>query len=393
MWSAEAIRHLPANPIQALAAEARRRRTFGRGVIDLSVGEPDFPPPPEVAEAVARSAAADRTGYPPAEGLAHLRHGILRRLAAEGLNYRSRELAVTAGASGATSAAFRALLEPGAGVLVPVPAYGAYGSQIRLAGGTPVPVPTRWEDGWRLRPDAVREAVASSGARILVFNDPANPTGAVHDPDELDALAAVVEELDLFVVCDEVYRDFVYGGPAAVSLVAQAPSLRERALVVRSFSKSYGMTGWRVGWAAGPAEVVAALVRVQQTLFIAPAAPSQWAALAALEAGPEWVAERVAAYADRHRRVHATLASVPGVVAGAPRGAFFAFPDLSAACGDVDAFCRRLLEVHDLVVVPGSVFGAPGSLRLSFATAPELLDEGLTRLVRALEEVRRGLAA
>jgi len=397
MSPAERARELPANPIQAIAAAARRRRALGRPVVDLSVGEPDFAPPPGVAEAAASPEARRGAGYPPPEGIVPLRLALLRGLAAEGLGYRSRELLVTAGASGATSAAFRALLAPGEGVLVPTPAYGAYAAQVALAGGVAVPVPTRRDGGWRLTPESLAAAAAASpGARLLVLNDPANPTGEVYLPEELDALADAIARLGLFVVCDEVYRDFVYEGPPAASLLARAPSLRGRALVVRSFSKSYGMTGWRVGFAAGPAEVIAAMLRVQQISFIAPAAPSQWAALAALEAGEAWVRVRVAEYAVRRRWVRERLGSLPGITVGGGRGAFFAFPEISAPRapgGSAEAFCRRLLVEHDLAVVPGAAFGAPAALRLSFAAEPAALAEGLERLATALEEVRDGLAA
>lgn len=385
------------NPILAVTAACRRRQRVGQSVVDLSVGQPDFPTPPEIGAAATQAIERGETRYPPLQGIGELRVALRRTLEAAGLGYSPREILVTAGATGALFDAFQALLEAGDRVLVPVPTYPSYADQIELAGGLVTPVATRAADGFKLRPETLRQAAVESGARLLVLNQPNNPTGAVYGRQQLAALAEVICDLDLDLISDEVYRDFVYASPehtdpeetslGHTSPVELGAEMKERTLVVGSLSKSYAMTGWRVGFAAGPAAVIKALMHVQEASLVGPATPCQWAAVAALDGDQAGKEAMVAAFARRHRYVRQRLQAMPGVVCDGAQGAFFAFPDLAAYTADSSDFCRRLLDHHGVAVVPGAAFGAPSCLRLSYAVEDADLEHGLDRFEAALSEI------
>jgi len=384
---AERLRGLAVNPILAIAADCQRRRTFGQDIVDLSVGQPDFGTPRRIGDAACRAVAAGETRYPPLQGIGPLRVAVRARLLSESLGYQAREILVTAGATGGLFCAFQALLEPGDRVLIPVPAYPAYARQVALAGGVPVPVPTRFEDGFRLMPEGLRAATREP-ARLLVLNNPGNPTGAVYGREELEGIAAVVLERDLAVVADEIYSDFIHAGPPFVSFASLGPKMRERTILVRSLSKSYAMTGWRIGFAAGPEVLIRAMLEVQHAALVAPASVCQWAAAEALAGDQAELREMARTYAERHRLVQDWLATLSGVRSIDARGAFFAFPDLSGRCRDVDRLCRTLLDRQGVAVVPGSAFGAAGCIRISYAVETAQLAKGLDRLRKGLDEAR-----
>ncbi|PYQ56065.1 MAG: hypothetical protein DMF78_00105 [Acidobacteria bacterium] len=276
---------VPPNAILRLSAECRRRQALGADVVDLGLGEPDVATPAHVCAAAAQAAAEGHTRYTPPAGMAPLRSAIVRRLSREGLSYAPREVMATAGALGGLACAFHALAGPGDEVLVPAPYYPPYLTQIALVGAHPVIVPTDEADAFKLRPEALRAALTSR-SRALVLNTPSNPAGAVYGRAELAALVAVAAEAELVIVADEVYGDLLRGPEPFVSVAACSAEARRRTVVVRSLSKSYAMTGWRLGYAAGPEPLITAMTHVQDALLVMPASVSQWAGLAALT-GPQ----------------------------------------------------------------------------------------------------------
>lgn len=373
--------------ILALTAECRRRQALGKDVLDLGLGEPDAPTPAHVLEAATRAAAQGHTRYTPPAGIAQLRSAILHHLSGEGLSYAPREVMVTCGAMGGLACAFHALIGPGDEVLLPSPYYPPYLPQIGLVGGRAVIVPTDEADGFKLRPEALRAALTPR-SRVLVLNTPSNPAGTVYSRAELVALAAVALEAGLMVVSDEVYRDLLAGPEPFVSMAALAPEMRRHTLVVRSLSKSYAMTGWRLGYAAGPEWLVKAMVQVQEALLVMPSSISQWAGLEALTGPQDFVRQLATSLAERASYTQARLGALPGVRCAPTAGTFFAFPALGEPGTDVTELCAFLLDRHGVSVVPGRAFGVPWCVRVSCAAPREHLEQGLDRLERGLAQAR-----
>ncbi|HEX6738892.1 MAG TPA: pyridoxal phosphate-dependent aminotransferase [Vicinamibacteria bacterium] len=392
MRLAQRIEAVGPNAILALAADCRRRQVMGQRVVDLGLGEPDTPTPAHIVAAAARAAADGHTRYTPPAGIGELRAAIVRGLAAEGLAYAPREVMVSCGAMGALGCAFLSLLEPGDEVLLPVPYYPSYLPQIGLAGGRPVAVPTDEASGFKLQPEALDRALTPR-SRVLVLNAPSNPAGTVYTREELRALAAVALQAGLTIVSDEVYRDLRAGPEELVSVAALGLEARRHTLVVRSLSKSYAMTGWRIGYAAGPATLIQAMTRVQEALIVMPSSISQWAALEALTGPQDCVRELASSLEQRAAFVRQRLQAMPGVRCPPAGGTFFAFPALGAPGSDATALCAFLLDRHGVAVVPGREFGMPWCARVSCAAPRADLEEGLERMERGLVAGRHGHAA
>jgi aspartate aminotransferase len=326
-----------------------------------------------------------QTRYTPPEGIAPLRMALRRHLAAAGLAYRPREVMAACGATGALTCAFQALLVPGDEVLVPLPCYPAYATQIALAGGVPIAIPTGAAAGFKVRPEEVQAALTAR-SRVLILNNPCNPTGSVYTSGELEALLEAAVEAELFIVCDEVYCDLRHERAPFISFAALNADARSRSLVVRSASKTYAMTGWRIGFAAGPEALISAMVTIQEASVVMPASVSQWAAVAALDGPQDWVAAMAASFASRHRYVHDRLSMMTGVRVTEGQAGFFALVDVSEFTADAALFCRRLLAHQGVALVPGDAFGVPGAVRLSYARSlPEIAD-GLDRFERGVLE-------
>ena len=375
------LQGLKPSEILVLMRECRRRRAAGQRIVDLSVGEPDLATPDHVKAAAARAMEEGHTRYTTPAGMPQLRGAICQALGEEGLPYLAREVIATCGATGGLSLALQALLSPGDEVVITAPYYPDHRSQVVLAGGKPAILTTSARDGFKLTPESLRSSLGPR-SRILLLNNPVNPTGVVYTKEELGALAQAALEANLFIIADEVYSNLVYDGPPFASVAALGPEVRRRSVIVRSLSKTYAMTGWRVGFAAGPQFLIDAMATVQGLSVVAPSTISQWAAVAALS-GPPDAARRVqAALARRWALTMDRLATLPGVTAAPSRGALFAFLDLGIA--DTRPFCARLLSKHGVALVPGQEFGAPSGVRLSFATAESDVREGLDLIQVAL---------
>ena len=348
--------------------------------IDLAGGDPSFATPEHILTSAAEAAAAGSTHYTHGRGEPRLREAIARKL--EAINGvicdPEREIVVTAGALNALAATFLAMLDPGDEVLVPDPAFANYAGQVALAGGTAVSVPLT--DEWQLDVDAVRERL-SPRTRAIVVNSPANPTGAVLERSALEALAATLDGSPVLVISDEAYEQLVYA-PAEHVSIAGLDGFAGRTISIFSFSKTYAMTGWRLGYAVGPAEVGEALTKVQEHLVGCASSVSQAAGLAALE-GPREPAQRMLEeYRRRRELVVGAFADLDGVSLVAPAGAFYAFPQIDGL-GPAPA---RALAAAGVMTVPGEAFGerGRGHVRISFAASTDLVERGLARVCDAL---------
>jgi aspartate aminotransferase len=366
--------------ILAIAAECRSRRAMGERIIDLSIGEPDFETPTHILEAGFRALEEGATRYTPPAGLAPLRQAFIQSLAAEGMKFAPREVMITCGATGAIACALQALLTDGDEAIIPAPYYPQYLNPIALTGARSVIVETTAAGGYRLHPDELRAAITPR-SRVLILNAPSNPAGVIYSREELQAIAAVAQEQDLLILADEVYAAFTYGIPF-VSMAALAP---QSTLIVRSVSKTYAMTGWRVGFAAGPAALIEAMTTIQESAIVSPTAVSQWAALDALRGPQECVSFIRDQFAVRRTLAVGKLQAIAGVTIAAGEGGMFVFPDLGNRVPDVDAFCKRLFREHGVAVVPGREFGAPSCIRISLGTKIEDIAEGITRMAAAIE--------
>ncbi len=354
-------------------------------VISLGIGEPDFVTPEPILQAGIASLQRGETLYTSTSGFLELREAL-----AEHLERRYRvsydpadEILITVGVSEALYLALTATMNPGDEVIVPTPCFVSYQPEVIFAGGTPVELRTRVEDAFQARASDV-EALITSKTKALLIGYPNNPTGAVMSRDNLQALAELAAAHDLLVISDEIYDRLVYGAHEHVCFAA-LPGMRERTITLGGFSKDYAMTGWRIGYAAGPSPVLQAMRKVHQYTIMSAPTTAQVAAVTALQAGEEHVARMVAEY-DRRRRLIVDGLNELGLATFEPLGAFYAFPSIAASGMDDETFAQRLLQEEKVAVVPGNAFGADGHyVRCSYATAYEQIEQALERMQRFMQ--------
>lgn len=388
------------SPTLAITARAKAMKADGKDVVSLSAGEPDFGTPAHVKAAGVEAIESGFTRYTATAGIPELRRAIAEKHRREnGQSYDpAKEILASVGAKHALYNAMQVLVDEGDEVLIPAPYWVSYPDMARLAGGTPVVVPSRAEDGFVVRAEAIEERITERAA-VLFLNSPSNPSGAVYPKEALEAIAEVVRKHPrLVVISDDIYEHLIYTGAPFANILDAAPDLRDRTVVVNGLSKSFSMTGWRIGWALGPAEVIGAMQRIQDQSTSNPSSITQRAAIAALEGGNDFVAEMRAAFDERRRYVQERLGAIPGVRCPAIGGAFYAFPDVrplldksfrgEALGGKSQRLCEILLEEFHVAMVPGQAFGSEGFLRLSFATSMEQLEKGLDRLEACARELR-----
>ncbi|WP_206830553.1 aminotransferase class I/II-fold pyridoxal phosphate-dependent enzyme [Alicyclobacillus fructus] len=369
------VRNLPPSGIRRFFDLASQMQD----VISLGVGEPDFVTPWHVREACMYSLEQGYTTYTPNRGLPELCVEIAKYLTKFGLAYDpAGEILVTVGGSEAIDLALRALVCPGDEVIIPVPTYVSYKPCALLAGAEVVEVPTYAEHGFRLTAEALERAI-SPRSKVLVLCFPNNPTGAVMERADLEAIADVALRHDLFVVSDEIYAELTYGGHHVS--IAALPGMRDRTVVVSGMSKAYAMTGWRIGYAAGPEYVISAMLKIHQYTIMCAPHMAQRAALEALRNGDSERDRMVESYDRRRKLIVAGLNEI-GLPCHEPRGAFYAFPDIRPTGLTSEQFAERLLLEQGVAVVPGNVFGDPGEgfVRCSYATSVELIEEALRRM-------------
>jgi aspartate aminotransferase len=393
---ADRLKTLQPSPTLAMQARAKALRAQGINVISFGAGEPDFDTPRRIKDAAIRALESGQTKYTEVGGIPELRAAICHKLKRDvGLAYTPEEVTASCGAKHTLFNIVMALVNPGDEVIIPSPFWVSYPEQVRLLGGVPVPVETLESTGFDLDPEAVRRAVTAK-TRILVLNSPGNPTGAVFSAAALRQVGQLAVERGFWIVSDECYEALTYEG-RHVSIASLSPEIKARTLVVNTCSKAYAMTGWRLGYAAGPKVIVKAMTDIQSQVTSNPTSIAQWAAVEAL-AGPQDEVAKMAGEFDRRRRVIVeALNAIPGISCVMPKGAFYVFPNVSGLFGkrwkggtlkgsaDVCAF---LLDEALIATVAGVDFGSDAHIRLSYATGLETIKEGMSRMaaaVRALE--------
>lgn len=378
--------------VNSILAEVREAQSRGVKPVSLMRGEPDLQTPAHIVEACVEALRKGRTGYPDNRGERALRDAVAVKLERDnGLRYDAAdEILVTPGATFGIYAVLTAVLNEGDQVLMPDPVYDAYQSPVRLAGAEVVPVASRIADGRFVLDAEALERAWTPAAKVLLLNTPWNPVGTVMRAAELLAIAEFCERRDVLLISDEIYEAITYDGAKHVSPVAAAPALRERCVLINALSKSYSMTGWRVGYCAGPAALIQSMFLVLQQSSRGPATFAQDAAAAALAGPQDCVAQMQAEYAARRAKVLTALSAIEGVQALAPEGGFFAMVDVRGLGLPSNEIRKRLLNEHGVVVVHGSAYGpgAEGTLRVSFASGGEVLDRGLERLREGLRQIR-----
>jgi aminotransferase len=352
-----------------------------KDVISLGIGEPDFTTPGPILEAGIRSLQKGETHYTSNHGKLELRQGIadnLQRL--YGVSYDPvNEILCTVGVSEALYLAMTAILDPGDEVIIPTPCFVSYQPEVIMAGGLPVELPSSFENNFELDPDQVSAAITPRTKAIFI-GYPSNPTGAVAERETLLEIARIAEEHDLLIVSDEIYDRLVYGFEH-VCVPAFGENIRQRTILLGGFSKDYAMTGWRIGYAAGPADIIKGMIRIHQYSIMSAPTTAQDAAIAAIKNGEPYVVEMVAEY-DRRRKLIVAGFNRLGLTCFEPRGAFYAFPNIAASGMDDETFCQKLLEEEHVAVVPGNSFGPGGDgfVRACYATSYEKIEEALKRM-------------
>jgi len=385
------------SPTLAVSAKAKALKAKGIDVISFGAGEPDFDTPAHIKDAAKKALDAGDTKYTLVEGTIPLRKAVAAWLGkAHGLTFDVSEIIVSSGAKQSLFNAIHALVDEGDEVVIPTPAWVSYNDIVKLAGGRPVNVPTSADENFNVRLEDVARAITPRTKIILVCS-PSNPTGAIYDEETLRGLAKLAVEKDVWLMTDDIYRTLLYGDAKFFQPATISPEVRAHTIIIDGVSKAYSMTGWRVGFTAAPKEVVEAMATLQGQSTTHAASMAQAAALAAIE-GPTTDLEMMRHEFDKRRKAMVKgLREIPGVKCVEPKGAFYAFPDLNAFIGkktpdgkkieNDGQLCEYLIEGARVAVVPGSAFGAPGFVRLSYATSMKNVEEGVKRMAEALPKL------
>jgi aspartate aminotransferase len=380
---ADRVNRISISPTAAVLAAAERYRAQGADLADFGPGEPDFPTPEHIVRAAIRALHEGRTKYTPTAGIGPLREAICKWHTAQfGSSYTVPECVVTVGGKHAIFNALCSLLGARDEVLIPAPYWVSYPDMVMYTGATPVPVMTDPSDGFRLRAEQVARAITPR-TKLLIVNSPSNPSGAVVPADEFARIYEVCRAKNVWLLTDECYSHFIYGSEKPFS-IASLPGTKPNIIVAGSLSKTFSMTGWRVGYALAPDQLISAMIKLQSQSTSNPTSIAQYAALEALTGPMDTVAAMLAEYSRRRDRIVSGLRAIPGVTCVEPGGAFYAFPSVAEhlrnGIADSTALAKQLLERQHLVVVPGDAFGTPGYLRISYATSIDRIEEGLRRL-------------
>jgi aspartate aminotransferase len=377
----------------AAGAKARQMKAAGVKVYDFSLGEPDFPTPVHICRAADAAMAAGHTHYTPVNGIPELKAAICRWYKRfHNFDCTPDMVIVSNGAKHSIHNALAATLNSGDEVIIPAPYWVSYSDLVQMTGAKPVVLPTRMETGFKLTPAQLKAALTPR-TRLLMINSPCNPTGTVYTRAELAALADVILATDAAILSDEIYEQLTYGDAKPTCVATLRAELRDRTITISGASKSYAMTGWRMGWTVAPKPLVDAMGNVQSQETSCPSSVSQYALLAALDGPQDCVAQMRQEFQGRRELVCERLRRIPGIKFAVPDGAFYLFFDVSAYFGkplggvtvnDSLAFCKACLETAHVNLVPGSAFGAEGFVRMSYATSREELEGGLTAFARWL---------
>jgi len=383
------INRIQVSPTAAVIAEADRLKSRGVDVADFGPGEPDFPTPDHIKKAAIAAIESNKTKYTATPGIMPLREAICAWHKRElGSNYEPKECVVNVGGKHAIFNAVSVLIQQGDEVLIPAPYWVSFPDIVKYAGGTPVYVPSTPEDGFAVKAAAVEKSITPK-TRLLILNSPSNPAGGVVPPDEFERILAICKKHNVWLMGDECYSHFVYA-PHKPYSIASAKDSKANVIIIGSVSKTFAMTGWRIGYTLAPEALVQASNKLQSQSTSNPTSIAQYAALAAMTGPMDAVPPMLAEYEKRRKRIVEGLRKIPGVTCEWPGGAFYAFPNISSFLKNGDQgpalaktcteISKQLLDQAQVAVVPGEAFGAPGYLRLSYATSIERIDEGLRRL-------------
>jgi aspartate aminotransferase len=352
----------------------------GIDVCSFSAGEPDFDTPAHIKAAAAKALEEGKTKYGPAAGEPKLREAIANKLKSDnGLDYKAENVLVTNGGKHSLYNLIVALIDPGDEVIIPAPYWLSYPEMVTLAGGKSVIVNTDASTGYKITPEQLKKAITPK-TKLFVLNSPSNPTGMVYTPEEIKALAKVIVDADILVVSDEIYEKILYDGTEHISIGSLGADIFARTLISNGFAKGYSMTGWRLGYLAGPLEIIKAASTIQGHSTSNVCTFAQYGAIAALEGSQDCVEEMRQAFAKRRQVMYDRLNAIPGLSCPKPDGAFYLFPDISKTGLKSLEFCNALLEAHQVAVIPGVAFGADNNIRLSYATDMATIEKGMDRL-------------
>ncbi len=380
----------------AITAKAKAMKAEGIDVLGFAAGEPDFDTPEHIKEEAKRAMDEGFTKYTPASGIQPLKEAICKKFKDDnGLDYKPSRIIVSCGAKHSLYNAIQVICEEGNEVILPSPYWVSYPEQIKLSGASPVIVETEEENGFKLTAELFSKSITKR-TKLLILNSPGNPTGAVYSREELEATARVAVEKGVYVISDEIYEKIIYDGAKHWSIAGLNPEIKELTIVINGVSKSYSMTGWRIGYAAARKEIIEAMSRLQSHSTSNPDSIAQRAALRAISAGQEAVKEMVAEFKKRRDYMVERLNSIKGFSCLKPQGAFYVFPNVSAVLGksfnghrisDSSSLTELLLTKAKVAVVPGSAFGRDGYLRLSYATSMENIIKGLDNIERLMNKI------
>jgi aspartate aminotransferase len=385
------INRIQVSPTALVISAAEQLKAKGVDIADFGPGEPDFPTPDHIKKAAIRAIDENRTKYTPTGGIMPLREAIAAWHSRElGSSYTARECVVSVGGKHSIFNTVCVLIQNGDEVILPAPYWVSFPDIIKYAGGTPVIVQTRQEEGFSPKAAAIEKAITPK-TKMVIINSPSNPTGGVVDGEEFERILAVCKKHNIWLLGDECYSHFVYE-PHKPFSIASAKDSKDRVIIIGSVSKTFAMTGWRIGYTLAPEALIQAIIKVQSQSTSNPTSIAQYAALEAMRGTMETVPPMLAEYAKRRKRIVEGLREIPGVTCAWPGGAFYAFPNISAHLQGAHALAknctelsRELLEKAHVALVPGEAFGAPGFLRLSYATSIERIEEGLRRLNKFLK--------
>lgn len=382
---AKRVQTLTPSTTLAITAKANELKAQGVDIIGLGAGEPDYNTPDNILQAAYQSMLDGKTKYTPSGGLPALKEAIIAKLQRDQqLAYAPNEIMVGVGAKHVLYTLFQVLLDKGDEVIIPIPYWVSYPEQVKLAEGVPVYIEAAASQNYKISAQQLREAITDRTKAVMI-NTPSNPTGMIYSKEELQELAEVCRENDILIVSDEIYEKLVYGGTEHVSIATLSEDAKKRTVIVNGVSKSHSMTGWRIGYAAGDSSLIKAMTDLASHSTSNPTTTSQYAAIEAYNGSQDAVEEMRQAFESRLEEIYPKLAAIPGFNVLRPQGAFYLLPDVSEAAektgfASVDKFVEALLTEANVAVIPGSGFGAPSTIRLSYATSLEALNEAVNRI-------------
>lgn len=390
------IQQIKPSPTLAISSKAKELKAAGKDIISMSIGEPDFDTPQHIKEAAIKAINEGHTKYTAVDGIKPLKQAIISKFKQQNsLDYQENQIIVSSGAKQSLYIAISSLINPGDEVIVIAPYWVSYPDMVKLCEGTPVIVTTSMDNHCKVTPEQIKQAITPK-TKAIIFNSPSNPTGLSYSEQDLKVIGDVLlEHEQITVITDDIYEHSLWKNTPFKNIVNACPNLYDRTIVVNGVSKSYAMTGWRIGYAAGPAELISAMKKAQSQSTSNPCSISQYAAVAALTGDQACVQEMTKAYQERHDYLYKELSAIPGITCTPSDGTFYIFPSVAGLLTispDINSdltFADYLLREANIAVVPGSAFGAPGHIRISYATSMDNCVEAIKRIKAAVEKLNK----